>query len=96
MEAALAEHPWVVGDAFSLADVSLAPYFQTLSQFDWTALYDRDCPRVTDWYARVSDRASYRDGVAVDFPVELMTRLQGEGAAVWHKIEQHLDEQSAA
>lgn len=30
MEAALAEHPWIVGDSFSLADVSLAPYFQTL------------------------------------------------------------------
>jgi glutathione S-transferase len=96
MEAALTEHRWVVGDEFSLADVCLAPYFQTLHQFAWTALYDHDCPRVTDWFAQVSERASYREGVAVDFPESLVTRLQGEGAAVWQKIEQHLEQKPAA
>jgi glutathione S-transferase len=96
MESALGEHRWVVGDEFSLADVSLAPYFQTLDQFAWTALYDRDCPRVTDWYARVCERDSYQQGVAVDFPEELLARLRGEGAAVWHKIEQHLEQKPAA
>ena len=95
MESSLAQHSWVVGDEFSLADVCLAPYFQTLAQFGWTALYDRDCPRVADWYARCCERASYQLAVADDFPEDLLVKLQQEGTAVWPKIEQYLDQKLA-
>ena len=81
----------MVGDSFSLADVCIAPYFQTLIQFGWTALYDQDCPRVKDWFERCQQRASYRSAVAEDFPTQLMAELQEKGAAVWHKIAAHLD-----
>ncbi len=91
MESALAEHEWVVSDSFSLADVCLAPYFQTLLQFDWTALYEQDCPRVTDWFDRCRRRASYREAVAADFPEEVMADLRAQGARVWDKIAAHLD-----
>jgi len=91
MEKALAQQDWVVGDSFSLADVCLVPYFQTLLQFNWTALYDKDCPRVADWFSRCREREAYRQGVAVDFPDQLMTDLQEKGAAVWHKIAAHLE-----
>ena len=91
MEAALAGRPWVVSDEFSLADVCLAPYFQTLVQFSWTALYERDCPRVTDWVQRCSERASYQTAVADDFPPDLMAELQAKGSAAWHKIASHLE-----
>lgn len=91
MEAALAEHEWVVSDTFSLADVCLAPYFQTLLQFDWTALYDKDCPRVTDWFDRCRQRVSYREAVAGDFPEDVMADLREKGARVWDKIAAHLD-----
>ena len=91
MEKALAEGQWVVGDSFSLADVCLAPYFQTLVQFNWTALYDQDCPRVTDWVQRCQEMASYQEAVAGDFPADLMAALQHKGSAVWDKIAAHLD-----
>ena len=91
MEKALSEHEWVVSDEFSLADVCLAPYFQTLVQFDWTALYDRDCPKVTDWVARCQQRESYQAAVADDFPEELIAELQEKGRAVWDKIAAHLE-----
>ena len=91
MEKALAENTWVVSEEFSLADVCLAPYFQTLVQFDWTALYEKDCPRVTDWVARCQDRESYQGAVAGDFPAPLLKELQEKGSAAWHKIEAHLE-----
>ena len=91
MESALAEHRWLVSDRFSLADVCLAPYFQTLLQFDWTALYQQDCPRVTDWFERCRERASYQDAVAADFPEEVMADLRERGARVWDKIAAHVD-----
>jgi glutathione S-transferase len=91
MESALAEHAWVASDDFSLADVCLAPYFQTLLQFDWTALYDRDCPRVTDWFERCRARDAFREGVAADFPPAVMADLREQGARVWDKIAAHVD-----
>ncbi len=91
MEKALAETEWAVSDEFSLADVCLAPYFQTLVQFDWTALYEADCPRVTDWVARCQARASYKEAVADDFPEPLLAELGEKGRAAWHKITAHLE-----
>ncbi len=91
MEKALSAQTWVVSDEFSLADICLAPYFQTLMQFAWTALYEKDCPRVTEWVARCRDRVSYQGAVADDFPDDLLAELADKGAAVWHKIDAHLD-----
>ena len=90
MEKALANSEWVVTDDFTLADVCLAPYFQTLEQFNWTELYEADCPRVTDWVARCRARPAYQEAVAQDFPAALTAELQQKGSAVWHKITAHL------
>ena len=59
MEAALSQHAWIVSDDFSLADIALAPYFQTLHQFGWTQLYEEHYPCVTAWYARCRGWESY-------------------------------------
>jgi len=91
LEKTLAQSQWAAGDGFSLADVCLAPYFQTLIQFGWTALYERDCPRVQKWFEGCTQRYSYQSAVAADFPPALMTELQEKGAAVWHKIAAHLE-----
>ncbi len=91
MEKALSEHAWVVGDQFTLADACLAPYFQTLLQFDWTALYDRDCPNVARWFESNQQRSSFQAAVADDFPEALIAELQEKGRAAWDKISTHLD-----
>ena len=90
MESSLTENLWVASDRFSLADVCLAPYFQTLLQFDWTAMFEQDCPRVTDWFERCRARQSYKEAVAEDFPDHVLTELQEKGGAVWKKIASHL------
>ena len=91
MEKELSQHKWIVGEGFSLADASLSPYFQTLFQFDWTALFRKDCEHVTRWYERCVNRHSYQTGVAADFDDALLTKLQSDGAAVWEKIAAHLE-----
>lgn len=89
METSLAENHWVVGDQFTLADAALAPYFQTLYQFGWTALYEQRYPRVTAWYTRCRERDSYQTGVTVDFTAEVMANLRQLGASAWPKIATH-------
>lgn len=90
MEEILRDSTWMSGSEFSLSDVCLAPYFQTLLQFGWTDLYARDCPKVAAWYQRCQQRASYQSAVADDFPGELLADLQERGQGAWAKIEAHL------
>ncbi|MGE3848263.1 MAG: glutathione S-transferase family protein [Gammaproteobacteria bacterium] len=86
LERVLVARPWVAGDAFSLADASLAPYFQTLFQFGWEAWYGSR-PRVADWYGRVRARPSYVTGVVADFSAEKLRELRERGASAWLRIE---------
>ena len=90
MEHTLERQDWLAGDRFSLADASMAPYFQTLYQFGWTDWY-LSRKKVADWYERCFDRPSYRTGVAADFPAEKLAELNGRGQAPWKKIQEHLN-----
>jgi len=90
MENALKEHHWVVADSFSLADICLAPYFQTIMQFGWTDIYE-DCPRVTDWFERCRKRASYEQAVAADFSADVKADLLEKGKPAWNLIQGHLE-----
>ncbi len=94
MEATLADHQWLAGDAFSLADAAVAPYFQTLFQFGWADWYGA-YSRVAAWYARVRERASYQSGVAADFPPDTLTDLGRRGAPAWRKISEILQARAA-
>ena len=89
METALNNTTWLVSDDLSLADLCVAPYFQTLYQFSWQALFS-DCPRVAAWYSAMRDRPEYQSGVSADFPAETLEQLQAAGSAVWHKLAAHL------
>lgn len=85
LDVLLENQPWIAGETFSLADASMAPYFQTLHQFGWDAWYESR-PRVADWYKRVRDRKSYQDGVASDFSREKLSELRERGRDPWQKI----------
>ncbi len=89
MDATLAEQSWLAGDTFSLADAAMSPYFQTLYQFGWTAMYETH-PRVADWYARCRSRDSYQSAVTADFPDDALQSLRDKGQPAWEKIKVHL------
>ncbi len=91
MENALAgAGPWLLGVEFSLADCAMAPYFQTLVQFGWQALYADDCRHVAGWVDRMMSRPSYQVGVAADLGPDLRADLLAKGEPAWPKIAQHL------
>ena len=89
MEADLEGGDWVLGAEFSLADIVLAPYFQTLLQYRWTKLYEDGFPRVTDWVARVTARESWRTAVARDFTDDTIIELNQQGGDAWPTILRH-------
>ncbi|MGE4014317.1 MAG: glutathione S-transferase family protein [Alphaproteobacteria bacterium] len=56
MDAALAHGPWLAGEAFSLADVNIAPYVVRAGEID-PQLHDAGrWPRAMEWYARIQAR----------------------------------------
>jgi len=90
MESTLQEYVWLAGPEFSLADAAMAPYFQTLYQFGWCAMYESK-PKVNAWYQRVFERESYQIGVAADFPDDVLRDLRAKGEPVWNKIRSYLE-----
>jgi glutathione S-transferase len=62
IESALANSPWLVGDSYSLADISMVVYVNRLETFQLTALLD-DLPKLRDWLARIKQRPSFAEAV---------------------------------
>jgi len=64
MEIALAGRPWLNGGRISLADISIAPFFEPIESnklerlVDWTAR-----PRLGDWGARTQDWDAFKTGI---------------------------------
>jgi glutathione S-transferase len=57
---ALAQHQWLVGDRFSLADISWVPLHFTLIGVDFP--FHR-YPRVSAWADAIRERRSFQEGV---------------------------------
>ena len=91
----LSRQPWIAGEAFSLADAAMAPYFQTLFQFGWHDWYAGRA-NVAAWYDRCRTRDSYQSAVADDFPDEKIADLNRRGEPAWRKIQSIIENMGAA
>jgi glutathione S-transferase len=58
MERSLARGPWLIGDGFTLADVSLVPTLVRMSDIGLADLW-ADLPKVAAWLERVQARPSF-------------------------------------
>jgi glutathione S-transferase len=62
IERVLADSPWLAGNSFSLADISLVVYSNRMESFQLAGLLD-ELPRLRDWQARIKARASWAEAV---------------------------------
>jgi glutathione S-transferase len=62
MNTALADTPWLAGETFSLADISLGVYVTRLKSFQMAPLWN-DLQHLNEWYGRFTARPSYDEGV---------------------------------
>lgn len=68
LEVALDPGPWIIG-AFSLADITIAPYMFRLSALGQDEFFSAARrPRIHDWYQRLSARPAFK--AAVSWPDE--------------------------
>jgi glutathione S-transferase len=62
MNATLADSPWLAGETFSLADISLGVYVTRLKSFQMAPLWS-NLHHLNEWYGRFIARPSYEEGV---------------------------------
>ena len=62
IERALADSPWLVGNMFTLADISHVVYTSRMRSFQLGGLLD-ELPRLKDWQARIHARPSWAEAV---------------------------------
>lgn len=91
MEADLVAGDWLLGEEFSLADIVVAPYFQTLLQYGWTSLYSEKHPRVSAWVKRVTERGSWERAVSAEFSDAHLFSLRSKGREAWPTIQSHAE-----
>ncbi len=81
LEAALSDgRRWIMGDAFTLAEIGLAPYAARLDYLTLLDVWIADRPNVAAWWERVRGRPSYRaelSGKLAPASVEPMNRFGG-------------------
>ncbi len=86
MEGALADRPWLAGEDYTLADVSLTSYINRVAELQLHPLWERARPRVTDWLARVRARPSFATALG-DYPYESHAELMKEqGRLRWPTV----------
>ena len=69
MEAALGAGPWLLGAAFTLADIAMAPYvnrIEVLKRPEMVAAKAR--PRVAAWWGRIQDRPGFQEAFSFANP----------------------------
>jgi glutathione S-transferase len=87
MERALGRSEWLVGDAFSMADVAMAPYVNRLAALAMQGLWEGGrLPRVESWFARVRDRPSFGPAFVEWLPESLAAEMRGNGERSWPAV----------
>lgn len=61
-DAWLAEHEWLAGDSYSLADVALVVYVRRLESFQMAPLWS-NLGNLEEWYRRIESRPAYQKAV---------------------------------
>ena len=88
MEQALADRAWLVGDAFSIADIALAPYVNRLAMLGMEGMWQNGRrPRVAEWFARIQSRPTFKPALLDWIPQSLTDDLRDNGARSWPEVE---------
>lgn len=87
MQDALASGAWLVGDAFSMADVAMAGYVNRLCALAMEGLWTGGrLPRVEDWFDRVRGRPTFHPAFVRWLPTDLAEEMRDNGVRSWPDI----------
>jgi glutathione S-transferase len=87
MDRQLQTTEWLVGDAFSMADIALAPYVNRLAVLALDAIWsDGRMPGVEAWFARVRKRRAFEPAFLRWLPADLAQEMRANGASARKEV----------
>jgi glutathione S-transferase len=87
MDAALDGRTWLAGEAFSMADIAMAPYVNRLAALAMAPMWTGGrLLRVAAWFERVQARSSFHAGFIEWMPPELSEEMMANGKRSWPEI----------
>jgi glutathione S-transferase len=87
METALEDRTWLAGEAFSMADIAMAPYLNRLSALAMERLWTHGrLPKVQAWFERVRRRPSFHSGFIEWMPQDLADEMKANGERSWPDV----------
>ena len=94
METVLADSPWLVGNAFTLADIALAPYLNRLAALAMEKLWEGGrLPRVECWFEAIRARPTFETAFSKWLPDALRDEMYNNGRQSWPEIKRLLESQ---
>jgi glutathione S-transferase len=64
MDRQLAQHPWLAGDSYSLADAAVTPYINRFTMLCLSNMWTQSRPNVTAWFERIKARPNYAAAIS--------------------------------
>ena len=90
METALETSPWLAGDSYSLADVSLTPDINRLEMLGMAAMW-RDRASRRRWFDSARRRRpNFKPAVLEWIPEQMANTMRANGSAQWRFVEHAL------
>jgi glutathione S-transferase len=87
MDKALAQHAWLAGDSYSIADAAFTPYVVRLDHLDVMGLLE-STPRTADWYRRIKARPSFDPAITRWENPKYLELMKKQGRENWPKIKE--------
>jgi glutathione S-transferase len=92
MNTALAASQWLAGDAFSMADIALAPYVNRLAVLSMQGLWTRGrLPQLENWFLRVQARPAFAPAFLHYMPETLAAEMGQNGRNAWPEVAKVLE-----
>jgi glutathione S-transferase len=87
MEAALADHRFLVGDQYTIADAAFTPYVNRLDHLDIMGVFENH-PQVLHWYRRLQQRPSFENAITRWENEKYLTLMKRAGRDNWPRIQE--------
>lgn len=92
MEKALEGNDWLVGNTFSVADISLTPYVNRLAMMSMRGMWEGGrLPNVDRWFTAIEAHPHFQSSLLDWVPDHLTNDLRDNGAKSWPEVAKILE-----
>ena len=85
MEEALAQHQWLAGDQYTLADVAFTPYLARLEHLNVVEMLG-ERRHVAEWFRRCKARPSFQEAIVKWENADYLKLMKARGGEAWPQV----------